>query len=148
MRALLAFFTVLPMAAPVPSLEEAARKAYLLPFVGLLVGLPGAALLLVASTIPAGVAATLALGATLRSAGRSKLFFPAFRSLAKKGEPERCCAGLRARLTAPDLAATWTGRASFGPRHARGDGPFRYHAREEGLRRHKRRHRRRHRRAC
>ena len=69
MRALLAFFTVLPMAAPVPSLEEAARKAYLLPFVGLLVGLPGAALLLVASTIPAGVAATLALGATLLAAG-------------------------------------------------------------------------------
>src|ERR687885_722045 len=61
MRALLAFFTVLPMAAPVPSLEEAARKAYLLPFVGLLVGLPGAALLLVAST--------LALGTTLLAAG-------------------------------------------------------------------------------
>src|SRR5919206_2820921 len=69
MRALLAYFTVLPVAAPVPSLEEAARKAYLLPFVGLLVGLPGAALLLLASTIPAGVTATLALGVTLLAAG-------------------------------------------------------------------------------
>jgi adenosylcobinamide-GDP ribazoletransferase len=69
MRALLAFFTVLPMAAPGPSLEQAARKAYLLPFVGLLVGLPGAALLLLASTIPPGVAAALALGATLLAAG-------------------------------------------------------------------------------
>ena len=69
MRALLAFFTVLPIAAPGPSLEEAARKAYLLPFVGLLVGLPGAALLLLASTIPPGVAATLALGVTLLAAG-------------------------------------------------------------------------------
>jgi adenosylcobinamide-GDP ribazoletransferase len=69
MRSLLAFFTVAPMAAPGPSLEEAARKAYLLPFVGLLVGFPGAVLLLVASAIPPGVAATLALGATLLAAG-------------------------------------------------------------------------------
>jgi adenosylcobinamide-GDP ribazoletransferase len=69
MRALLAFFTVLPTTAPGSSLEDAARKVYLLPFVGLLVGLPGAMLLLLASTIPAGVAATLALGATLLAAG-------------------------------------------------------------------------------
>src|ERR687886_135367 len=192
MRALLAFFTVLPMAAPVPSLEEAARKAYLLPFVGLLVGLPGAALLLVASTIPAGVAATLALGATLLAAGLHHtdgvldvgdalmvresplrrreilkdahvgagavgalfiVYAPPLASLAALADasPLRAAAALLAgevaARSAPDLAATWTRRASFGPRGARGDGPFRYHAREEGLRRHKRRHRRRHRRA-
>lgn len=69
MRALLAFFTVLPVAAPGPSLEAAARRAYLLPLVGLLAGLPGAALLLLAFSIPPGVAATLALGAALLAAG-------------------------------------------------------------------------------
>ncbi len=69
MRALLAFFTVLPIAPPGSSLEDAARKVYLLPFVGLLVGLPGAALLLFASTMPPGVAATLALGTVLLAAG-------------------------------------------------------------------------------
>ncbi|MBV9455732.1 MAG: adenosylcobinamide-GDP ribazoletransferase [Rubrobacter sp.] len=69
MRALLAFFTALPIGATGLSLEEAARKVYLLPFVGLLVGLPGAALLLLAFTVPPGVAATLALGATLLAAG-------------------------------------------------------------------------------
>jgi adenosylcobinamide-GDP ribazoletransferase len=69
MHALLAFFTALPIGATGLSLEEAARKVYLLPFVGLLVGLPGAALLLLASTIPSGVAATLALAATLLAAG-------------------------------------------------------------------------------
>lgn len=69
MCALLAFFTVLPIGATRSSLEEAARVVYLLPFVGLLVGLPGAALLLFACTLPPGVAATLALGATLLGAG-------------------------------------------------------------------------------
>ena len=69
MRALLAFFTALPIAAPGSSLEEAARRAYLLPLVGLLVGLPGAALLLLASVMPPGVAAALALGAVLLAAG-------------------------------------------------------------------------------
>ena len=69
MRALLAFFTVLPVAAPGSSLEDAARRAYLLPLVGLLTGLPGAALLLLAFAVPSGVAATLALGAVLLAAG-------------------------------------------------------------------------------
>ena len=69
MRALLAFFTVLPAAAPGPSLEDAARRAHLLPLVGLLTGLPGAALLLLAFVMPAGVATTLALGTTLLAAG-------------------------------------------------------------------------------
>ena len=68
MRALLAFFTVLPV--PGSSLEDAAQRVYLLPFVGLLAGLPGAALLLLAyDVIPPGVAATLALGAALLAAG-------------------------------------------------------------------------------
>jgi len=68
-RALLAFFTVLPVATPGSSLEDAARKAYLLPLVGLLAGLPGAALLVLAFAIPSTVAATLALGAILLAAG-------------------------------------------------------------------------------
>ena len=69
MRALLAFFTVLPVAAPGSSLEDAARKAYLLPLVSLLVSLPGAALLMLAVAIPPTVAATLALGVVLLVAG-------------------------------------------------------------------------------
>lgn len=69
MRALLAFFTVLPVPAPGSSLEDAARRAYLLPFIGLLTGLPGAALLLLAFAMPSGVAAALALGAVLLAAG-------------------------------------------------------------------------------
>jgi len=68
-RALLAFFTVLPIAAPGSSLEDAARKAYLLPLVGFVVGLPGAALLLLSYAMPSGVAATLALGVVLLTAG-------------------------------------------------------------------------------
>lgn len=69
MRALLAFFTVLPVSAPGASLQDAARRAYLLPLVGLLIGLPGAALLLLAFVMPPGVAATLALGAVILAAG-------------------------------------------------------------------------------
>ena len=69
MHALLAFFTVLPVAASGSSLADAARRAYLLPLVGLLAGLPGAGLLLLAFVSPPGVAATLALGATLLVAG-------------------------------------------------------------------------------
>jgi adenosylcobinamide-GDP ribazoletransferase len=68
-RALLAFFTVVPVASPGSSLEDAARRAYLLPLVGLLAGLPGAGLLLLAFVVPPGVAATLALGAALLAAG-------------------------------------------------------------------------------
>ena len=69
MRALLAFFTVLPIATPGSSLEDAARRAYLLPLVGLLAGLPGAGLLMLAFVVPPGVAATLALAATLLVTG-------------------------------------------------------------------------------
>ena len=68
-RALLAFFTALPVSGPSTSLDDATRRAYLLPFVGLLTGLPGAALLLLAYALPPGVAATLALGAVLLAAG-------------------------------------------------------------------------------
>ncbi|MDP8953001.1 MAG: adenosylcobinamide-GDP ribazoletransferase [Actinomycetota bacterium] len=63
------FFTVLPISLPDSSLEDAARKAYLLPLVGLLTGLPGATLLLLAYAMPPGVAAALALGAALLAAG-------------------------------------------------------------------------------
>jgi adenosylcobinamide-GDP ribazoletransferase len=68
-RALLAFFTALPVSDPGVSLEDAARRVYLLPLVGLLAGLPGAALLLLAFVMPPGVAATLALGAVILAAG-------------------------------------------------------------------------------
>jgi len=66
-KALLSFFTVLPVRAA--SLDEAARETYLLPLVGIVTGLPGAFLLLTASHIPPGVASTLALGAALVAAG-------------------------------------------------------------------------------
>ena len=70
MRALLAFFTVLPVGGSGSSIEDAARSAHLLPLAGLLAGLPGAALLLLlAHAMPPGVAATLALGAVLLTAG-------------------------------------------------------------------------------
>lgn len=69
MRALLAFFTVLPISAPNSSLDDAARRVYLLPLVGLLTGLPGALILLFAFVMPPGVAATLALGTVLLAAG-------------------------------------------------------------------------------
>lgn len=67
MKALLSFFTVLPVRGF--SLEEAARKAHFLPLVGIFTGLPGAALVLLASVVPPGVSATLALGVVLVAAG-------------------------------------------------------------------------------
>jgi len=67
LKALLSFFTILPVRGT--SLDEAAREAYLLPFVGIVTGLPGAILLLTAYFIPAGVVSTLALGAALLAAG-------------------------------------------------------------------------------
>lgn len=67
MRALLAFFTALPVRGA--SLEAAARAGHLLPLVGLFTGLPAAAVLLTAYVLPTGVAATLALGAALLAAG-------------------------------------------------------------------------------
>ena len=67
MRALLSFFTALPVRAA--SLEEVAQGAYMLPLVGLFTGVPGAAFLLLGYVAPPGVAATLALGAVLLMAG-------------------------------------------------------------------------------
>ncbi len=66
-RALISFFTILPSGNS--SLERAARLVYLLPLLGLLTGLPGAAIILLAHEGPSGVAATLALGAALLVAG-------------------------------------------------------------------------------
>ncbi|HWS82153.1 MAG TPA: adenosylcobinamide-GDP ribazoletransferase [Rubrobacter sp.] len=67
MKALLSFFTVLPVRGA--TLEEAAREIHLLPLIGLVTGLPGAILLLATPVVPPGVAATLALGAVLLAAG-------------------------------------------------------------------------------
>ena len=67
MKGLLSFFTVLPVRGA--TLEEAAREIHLLPFIGLITGLPGAVLLLAAHIVPPGVSATLALGAVLLAAG-------------------------------------------------------------------------------
>ena len=67
MRALLSFFTVLPVRGS--SVEAAAKRAYLLPLVGLFTGAPGAGLILLSYTMPPGVVATLALGAVLLAAG-------------------------------------------------------------------------------
>jgi len=67
LRDLLSFFTVLPVRGA--SLEQAAREVHLLPLVGIATGLPGTILLLSGYFVPAGVAATLALGAVLVAAG-------------------------------------------------------------------------------
>ena len=67
MRALLSFFTVLPLGENA-TLDEAARSSYLLPVIGLATGLP-AAILLLTGIFPAGVAAALALAAVLLAAG-------------------------------------------------------------------------------
>lgn len=67
MRGLLAFFTVYPSKSS--TLEEAARAIYLLPLVGILTGFPGSLFALGGYIIPAGVSASLALGAVLFAAG-------------------------------------------------------------------------------
>ena len=51
------------------TLERAARSIHLLPFVGVVTALPGMVLILLGYVLPAGVAATLALGAVLLAAG-------------------------------------------------------------------------------
>jgi len=66
LRALLSFFTVLPVRGA--SLDGAAREVYLLPLVGIVTGLPGA-LLLSTALFPPGVVSALALGAALLAAG-------------------------------------------------------------------------------
>lgn len=65
MRALLSFFTVLPVRAA--SLHDAARAGHLLPLVGLVTGAFGA--LLLTFPFPPSVAAVLALGGVLLAAG-------------------------------------------------------------------------------
>ncbi len=67
MRSLLSFFTAFPVGDT--PLEAAAERAFLLPLVGLFTAAPGAALILLAYTVPPGVGATLALGAVLLAAG-------------------------------------------------------------------------------
>ncbi len=67
MRALLSFFTVLPVGAA--SLDDAARAVHLLPLVGLFTGSFGALLVLLAFVLPPPVAAVLALGGVLLAAG-------------------------------------------------------------------------------
>lgn len=67
MGSLLAFFTILPVRNA--SLEDAARGVHLLPLVGLVTGLCGAAVVLLGYALPPGVAATLALAAVLLAAG-------------------------------------------------------------------------------
>ncbi len=67
MRALLSFFTVIPVRAA--SLEDAARAVHLLPLVGLFTGAVGAPLVLLAFVLPPSVAAVLALGGVLLAAG-------------------------------------------------------------------------------
>ena len=95
MRALLSFFTALPVRAA--SLEEVARGAYLLPLVGLFTGVPGAVLLLLAYVAPPGVAATLALGAVLLAAGMHHTdgVLDVGDALMARGTPERRRAVLR-----------------------------------------------------
>lgn len=67
MRSLLSFFTILPVRGA--TLHEAARNVYLLPLIGIVAGIPGVLFVLLGSALPAGVAATLALGAVLLAAG-------------------------------------------------------------------------------
>ncbi|MBA3424033.1 MAG: adenosylcobinamide-GDP ribazoletransferase [Rubrobacter sp.] len=67
MRALLSFFTILPVRGA--SLEGAARSVHLLPLVGVATALPGVLFVLSGYALPTGVASTLALGAVLLAAG-------------------------------------------------------------------------------
>ena len=89
MRDLLSFFTLLPVRGA--SLEQAAREVHLLPLVGVATGLPGAILLLSGYFVPAGVAATLALGAVLVAAGlhHSDGVLDIGDALMVRGSPER-----------------------------------------------------------
>jgi|SRR5215218_4865077 len=89
MRALLSFFTALPV-RDVP-LERVARRSYLLPLVGLFTGAAGAALILLGYAMPSGVVATLALGAVLLAAGlhHTDGVLDAGDALMVRGAPER-----------------------------------------------------------
>lgn len=89
MRALFSFLTALPLREG--SLERAARGAHLIPLVGLATGIPGAALILLGYVVPAGVAATLALGAVLLAAGlhHSDGVLDVGDALMVRGDPQR-----------------------------------------------------------
>ena len=89
MRALFSFLTALPLRET--SLERAARGAHLIPLVGLATGLPGVALVLLGYAVPAGVVATLALGAVLLAAGlhHSDGVLDVGDALMVRGDPER-----------------------------------------------------------
>jgi adenosylcobinamide-GDP ribazoletransferase len=89
LRALLSFFTALPVRGA--SLDKGARNAYLLPLVGLLTGVPGAAMLLLGYAMPPGVVATLALGAVLLAAGlhHADGLLDVGDALMARGDPER-----------------------------------------------------------
>lgn len=67
MRALLSFFTVLPVRGA--TLEGASRSVHLLPLVGVATAFPGLFFVLSGYALPPGVASTLALGAVLLAAG-------------------------------------------------------------------------------
>ena len=90
MKALLSFFTILPVRGA--SLEEAAGEAHLLPLVGLVTGLPGVVLVLSAYFVPPGVAATLALGVVLVAAGlhHADGVLDVGDAIMVRGTPERC----------------------------------------------------------
>ena len=106
MAALLSFFTVLP--ARDASLDGAARSVHLLPLVGLLTGLPGAAVLLLGYAVPSGVAATLGLGAALLAAGlhHTDGVLDAGDALMVRGDPGRRRAVLKdARVGVGGIAA-------------------------------------------
>lgn len=106
MRALLSFFTALPVRPA--SLEEAAQGAYLLPLVGLFTGVPGAAILLLGYVAPPGVAATLALGTVLLMAGlhHTDGVLDVGDAIMAQGTPERRRAVLRdTRLGAGGIGA-------------------------------------------
>jgi adenosylcobinamide-GDP ribazoletransferase len=89
MRALLSFFTAFPV-RDVP-LQTVARRAYLLPLVGLFTGTPGAALIQLGYAMPSGVVATLALGAVLLAAGlhHTDGVLDVGDALMVRGDPER-----------------------------------------------------------
>lgn len=89
MRDLLSFFTVLPVRGA--SLQQAARKIHLMPLIGIVTGLPGVILLLSGYFVPAGVTATLALGAALVAAGfhHSDGVLDVGDALMVRGTPER-----------------------------------------------------------
>lgn len=106
MRALLSFFTVLPVRGA--SLEAAARNAHLLPLVGLFTGAAGVALIPLNYALPPGVVATLALGATVLAAGlhHTDGVLDVGDALMVRGEPERRLAVLKdARVGVGGLGA-------------------------------------------